>query len=118
LNITENNVITSISCHKNISENEVNSIVLDFYFYRTFNIKRIDKNKTNVTLIIEKVGDSYFIRETNGGICDIYNGSFFPTYMNIKKDTEGNLISYDEYTFTNITTLKNIILKKLYKFIR
>ena len=105
-NITENNVITSISCHKNISENEVNSIVLDLYFYRTFNIKRIDINIKNVTLIIEKVGDSYFIRETNGGILDIYNGSFCPTYMNAKKDTEGNLISYDEYILQTLQLSK------------
>ena len=28
-NLTDNNVITSIACHKNISESKVNSIVLD-----------------------------------------------------------------------------------------
>ena len=116
-NITDNNVITSISCHKNISESKVNSIVLDLYFYRPPGIKRIDTNKTNVTLISEKVGDKYFIRETNGGICDIYNpiGSFCTTDMNTTKDSEGNLISYDEFTFTNITTDENnFYIKKKY----
>ena len=108
-NITDNNVITSISCHKNISESKVNSIVLDLYFYRPPGTKRIDPKKSNITINVQKVGDNDLIRETNGGICDIYNpiGSFCTTDMNTTKDSEGNLISYDEYTFTNITTDNN-----------
>ena len=119
-NITDNNVITSISCHKKISESKVNSIVLDLYFYRPPAIKRFDANKSNITITTEKLGDNLFIREINGGICDIFNpiGSFCTTEMNTTKDPEGNLISYDEYTFTNITTDENnFYIKKKYTYL-
>ena len=119
-NITDNNVVTSISCHKNISESKVNSIVLDLYFYRPPAIKRFDAKKSNITIKTEKKGDNDFISEINGGICDIYNpiGSFCTTEMNTTKDPEGNLLLYDEYTFTNITTDENnFYIKKKYTYL-
>ena len=104
-NLTDNNVITSISCHKKLSESKINSIVLDLYFFRPPGIKRIDQKETNVTINKEKIGNNEKIRETNGGICDIDNpiGSFCTTDMNTTKDSKGNLIAYDEVAFTKIT---------------
>ena len=116
-NLTDNNVITSISCHKNISESKVNKIVLDLYFYRPPGIKRLsERSKINS----EKLGNNTVIRETNDGICDIYNPieSTCTTDMNTTKDSEGNLISYDEYTYTRIPTDKdNYYIKKKYTYL-
>ena len=105
-NLTDNNVITSISCHKNITENKVNSIVLDLYFFRPPGIKRLKKEEGNITIITKKEGDKEIIRETNGGICDVQNSlsSFCTTDMITTKDLKGNLLGYDEVAFTNITT--------------
>ena len=105
-NLTDNNVITSISCHKNISENRVNSIVLDLYFFRPPGIKRIDKNMGNITIKTYREGEKEITREINEGICDVENsiGSFCWTDMFTIKDLKGNLVSYDEIAFTNVTT--------------
>ena len=113
-NLTDNNVITSISCHKNISENRVNSIVLDLYFFRPPGIKRIKTEEGNITITTYKEGDKDVVRETNGGICDFENpiGSFCTTDMITKKDSKGNLLTYDEVAFTNVTTNeKNYYIK-------
>ena len=105
-NLTDNNVITSIACHKNISENKINSIVLDLYFFRPPGIKRMRKQEGNITVITKKEGDKEIVRETNGGICDVENSlsSFCTTDMITTKDLKGNLLRYDEEAFTNITT--------------
>ena len=105
-NMTDNNVILSIACHKNISYSRVSSIVLDLYFFRPPGIKRIDKKAGNITITQRTEGDYEIIRETNGGICDVENsiGSFCTTDMNTTKDKNGNLIAYDELAFSNITT--------------
>ena len=102
-NMTDNNVITSIACHKNISESKVNSIVLDLYFFRPPGIKRLDKG---VSLTTDKKDDKEIIREINEGICDIeYSiGSICTTDMNTTKDSKGNLLMYDEEAKTNVTT--------------
>ena len=105
-NMTDNNVILSIACHKNISNTRVSSIVLDLYFFRPPGIKRIDKRAGNITITQRTEGDFQIIRETNGGICDVENsiGSFCSTDMNTTKDKNGNLIAYEELAFSNITT--------------
>ena len=105
-NMTDNNVILSIACHKNISNSRVSSIVLDLYFFRPPGIKRIDKEAGNITIIQRTEGDYEYIRETNGGICDVDNsiGTFCSTDMNTTKDKNGNLIAYNELAFSNITT--------------
>ena len=111
-NMTDNNVITSIACHKNISESKVNSIVLDLYFFRPPGIKRLDKG---VSITSYKDDEKEFIRETNEGICDIENsiGSICTTDMNTTKDLKGNLLMYEEEAKTNITTNEeNYYLKK------
>ena len=108
-NLTDNNVITSIACHKNISESRVNSIVLDLYFFRPPGIKRIKTEEGNITIITYKEGDKDVVRETNGGICNVEKsiGSFCTTDMITKKDSKGNLLTYDEVAFTNLTTNEN-----------
>ena len=114
-NITDNNVILSIACHKNVSNSTVSSIVLDLYFFRPPGIKRIEKEKGNITISQRTEGDYEYIRETNGGICDVENsiGTFCTTDMNTTKDKNGNLISYDELAFSNITTNEdNYYIKK------
>ena len=105
-NMTDNNIILSIACHKNISKSRVNSIVQDLYFFRPPGIKRIDKKTGNITITQKTEGDYEYIRETNGGICDVENsiGTFCTTDMNTTKDKNGNLIAYDELAFSNITT--------------
>ena len=116
-NLTDNNVFTSISCHKKLSESKVNSIVLDLYFFRPPGIKRFSQKEANITITKSKEGDNELIRETNGGICDIESAfnSFCTTDMNTTKDSEGNLIAYDEEAFTNITNSKyNYYIKKKY----
>ena len=105
-NMTDNNVILSITCHKDLPNSRVSSIVLDLYFFRPPGIKRIDKNAGNITITQRTEGDYEYIRETNGGICDVENsiGTFCSTDMNTTKDKNGNLIAYDELAFSNITT--------------
>ena len=102
-NMTDNNVITSIACHKNISESRVNSIVLDLYFFRPPGIKRLDKG---VSITTYKDNDKELIREMNEGECDIENsiGSICTTDMNTTKDLKGNLLKYEEEAKTNVTT--------------
>ena len=108
-NLTNNNVINSITCHKKMSEKKINSIVLDLYFFRPPGIKRMDKEKTNITITSTTIGENTLVIEKNGGICDIDNpiGSFCTTEMNTTKDPEGNLVEYNEIAFTNITTDEN-----------
>ena len=108
-NLTDNNVINSIACHKKLNVSKINSIVLDLYFFRPPGIKRIDKKKTNITITTKNIGNNTIVIEKNGGICDINDpiGSFCSTDMNTTKDSEGNLIGYDEIAFTNITHNEN-----------
>ena len=104
-NMTDNNIILSIACHKNISNSRINSIVLDLYSFRPSGIKRFNKKAGNITITQRTEGDYEYIRETNYGICDTENfiGNFCTIDMNITKDKNGNLIAYDEVTFNNIT---------------
>ena len=104
-NMTYNNIILSITCHKNISNSRINSIVLDLYSFRPSGIKRFNKKAGNITTTQRTEGDYEYIRETNYGICDTENsiGNFCTIDMNITKDKNGNLIVYDEVSFNNIT---------------
>ena len=116
-NLTDNNVITSISCHKDLSEEKINSIVLDLYFFRPPGVSRLDKENENITITTRKEGLNYVIRETNGGMCNINNAfnSICTTDINTTKDREGNLISYSELATTNLTTNENnYFIKKKY----
>ena len=119
-NLTDNNVITSISCHKDLPKEKINSIVLDLYFFRPPGILRMDKKLGNITINTSKQGINEVIRETNGGMCNIYNAcnSFCTTDMNTTKDPEGNLLSYNELATTNLTTDENnYFIKNKYTYL-
>lgn len=73
--LTDNDVITSITCPENIQKNIKENMVLDLYFYRPPAIINPDKN-SNITFDKYEKDNKYYIRKTNGGICDIVD-SFF-----------------------------------------
>ena len=108
-NITDNDVITSVACHKSLQSNIKQSMILDLYFFRPPAIKRPDKEGNNVTITKNIKDGKEYIRETNGGICDVPDAflSFCTTEMNTTKDLKGNILSYDEIAFSNITHGKN-----------
>ena len=97
-NFTNNDVITSITCPDSFPEEKKKLMVLDLYFFRPPGLKRPNKEELNVTITKSVRGDNLFIRETNGGICDIENpiGSFCTTDMNTTTDKEGNILTYEE----------------------
>ena len=102
-NITDNDAITSITCHESINEGKIKGMVLDLYFYRPPGVKRIEGN--NITITIDKQKDGKeVVREISGGKCD--DGSIFYSYCstdsNTTKDSEKNLLLYDEFVITNI----------------
>ena len=116
-NITDNNFITSMTCPESLSESKKNEIILDLYFFRPPLIQRADKENDNITITINEDMDNNkrYIRETNGGLCNIYNnfGSSCTTDMNTTTDLKGNLLSYDEIAITNILTDEsNYYIKK------
>ena len=104
-NLTNNDVITSISCPESLPETKRKSIVLDLYFFRPPGLKRLTKENVNSTITRKTVGDRIFIREINGGICNIENAqlSFCTTDMNTTTDLENNILTYDEEAIMNIT---------------
>jgi len=105
-NITDNDFITSITCHKDFPDMKKNEMLLDLYFFRSPAIERKNKTRDNITISINEdtKNKRRYIREQNGGLCNIHNnwGSLCTTDMNITSDLEGNLISYDEVAITNI----------------
>ena len=119
-NITDNNGITSIKCPNSINERKIRGIILDLYFYRPPGIKRVEKNKFNITTDIQNLeGGKVFVRETNGGQCrgSLYL-SFCSTDMNTTKDSKDNFISYKERAYTNITqNYNNYYLKDKYSYV-
>ena len=105
-NLTNNDVITSISCHNKFSEEKKKSLVLDLYFFRPPGIKRLTKEEKNSTITRKTEGNKKYIREKIGGICNIENAedSFCTTDMNTTTDLENNILTYEEEAFMNITT--------------
>ena len=105
-NITDNDFITSITCHKDFPDMKKNEMLLDLYFFRSPAIERKNKTRDNITISINEdtKNNRRYIREQNGGLCNIHNnwGSLCTTDMNITSDLEGNLLSYDEVAITNI----------------
>ena len=104
-NITNNDAITSIACHESLPTSIKKNMILDLYFFRPPAIKRPDKERNNVTITKSKRDGFEFIREINGGICDVEDSfnSFCTTDMNTTVDSEGHIVSYDEQAFSNIT---------------
>lgn len=109
-NLTNNNVITSMTCPKSLSSTKKYTMILDLYFFRPPSIKRPDKNKSNITIDYEILDNNQkMIKEKNGGICDVENFmySFCTTEMNTTVDSNNKILKYDEIAFTNITTDQN-----------
>jgi len=105
-NITDNDFITSITCHKDFPDMKKNEMLLDLYFFRSPAIERKNKTRDNITISINDdiPNNRRHIREQNGGLCNIHNnwGSHCTTDMNITMDLDGNLLKYDEVAITNI----------------
>ena len=114
-NLTNNDVITSIKCPESFSEDKKKLMVLDLYFFRPPGIKRTEKEEMNITITKELRGEELFIRETNGGICDIENSltSFCTTDMNTTTDKEGRILHYEEEAYMKIETDELNSYKKL-----
>ena len=104
-NITNNDVITSITCPESLQKTIRRNMILDLYFFRPPAIKRPDKEKNNNIITKTKKDGNEFIRETNGGICNIPGSldSYCTTEMNTTVNPEGYVIAYDEEAFTNVT---------------
>ena len=100
-NITDNDVITSMTCPEKLQTNIKLNMYLDLNFFRPVAIKK-DKN---ITVNKWKEGDKYYIREVYEGVCDIPDSlnSFCTTDMNTTMDINGTLLTYDEETVTHIT---------------
>ena len=102
-NLTDSNIITSITCPESLSQSIKDELLSDLYYFRPVAKKFSDKiDEMNITI----KNDTKNIRRKSKGLCDIRNGlnSFCDLDMNIEKDSEGNLLSFDEISLTNITT--------------
>ena len=101
-NITDTNIIISISCPESLHKNSKNKILSDLNYFRPLaKYISIRKDEFNVS-IQNKIKN---IRRISNGLCDIKNNinSFCGFDINITKDSEGNLISYNETFLSNIT---------------
>ena len=105
-NVTDNGVILSMECPESLSQNKKNDIISDLYHIKPVSIKRINKEEANITITKEEKDNKHFIRESHGGVCDIENSmfSFCSKDKNTTLDNNGYLLSYNETSFTNITS--------------
>ena len=114
-NITNNDVITSITCHKLIPENKIRMILFALYLFRPSVLKRLNKEESNITISYTNLDNNKtLIRETNGGICDIQLPyySFCIADLNITVDSQSNLLEYDEVTYMVVKTDENNSFEK------
>ena len=104
-NLTNNDVIISISCPESLPEIKKIYMIKDLYYFRPPGLKRLTKENINSTITRKTIGNNNIIRETNGGICNIKNAqlSFCTSDINIITDLENNILSYDEEALMNIT---------------
>ena len=105
-NITDNHIITSLTCPESLPDYKRKEIILDLYFFRPPAAKRFDKENDNITISIKEDEETKrkYIRETNGGLCNVYKNlnTKCTTDMNTTLDSEGNLLTYDEEAITYI----------------
>ena len=110
-NFTDTNIIISISCPESLSDNIKNEILSDLYYFRPYakvSQDKIDEMRIKVENNITKLS------KKSQGLCDIENkkNSFCDSDTNIIKNSEGDLLSYEEILFTNITNnINNGFLK-------
>ena len=105
-NLTNNDVITSIACPQSLPETKRKKILLDLYFFRPPGLTRLKEKDSNSTIERKTVGNRKYIREVNGGICDIENAqfSFCSTDMNTTTDLENRILTYDELAVMKVTS--------------
>ena len=106
-NLTNNDVITSIACPQSLPETKKKKILLDLYFFRPPGLTRLKEKDSNSTIDRKTVGNRKYIREVNGGICDIENAqfSFCSTDMNTTTDLENRILTYDELAVMKVTSI-------------
>ena len=104
VNFTDNGVILTMDCPESLSINKLNTIFLDMNYIKPISIKRYNREERNITITKEIKEGKQFIRETNGGSCDIENSylSFCTKDMNSTLDSIGNLLSFNEIDIINI----------------
>ena len=108
-NITDNDVILSMSCPESLPRKIKQEMILDLYFFRPPAIKRPDKKANKIHIDTIQKDDKEIIMEKNGGICDVPDAlvSYCTTDMNTTTDKSGNVLFYDEIAYTNITHDEN-----------
>ena len=104
--MTDNDVIMSITCPESLSKGRKDTIVLDLYFLKPPSIERPNKDNGNIIINIEQKDDKIYVRDTDVGICSIKSPhlSNCTTDFNLTTDLEGNVLNYNELCFSNITT--------------
>jgi hypothetical protein len=115
--MTDNNAIVSITCPESLPKSKQKTIVRDLYFFKPPSIQRPNKEKGKIIINIEKNENNITIRDTDIGICSIDSPylSNCTTDFNLTTDLEGNVLSYNEWCFSNITkSKKNYFIKNKY----
>ena len=111
--ITDNDVILSLSCPDTLSKGRKDTMVLDLYFYKPPSIERPNKGN-GVNINVQQKDDKIYIRNTDIGKCSIKSPylSNCTTDFNLTTDLEGNVLAYEELCFSNITAdERNIYIK-------
>ena len=113
--ITDTNIITSISCPESLPENIKNDIISYLNYFRP--IASSSSNKIDEFNMTANNGVKY-IQRNSKGLCDTDNmnnsNSFCQVDMNITKDSNGNLLLHEETIFMNISSdIKNKLISKI-----
>ena len=118
-NVTDNNIILSMTCPESLSQFKQNTILSDIHFLKPTLIERTNKEKRNITITQTNDGNKHLIREKTGGSCPFGNqlNSLCTNDMNITRDSEGNIISLNEENIANIFKNNNnsFLRKKMSK---
>ena len=109
LNLTDNNIILSMKCPKALSEVKLNTIVSDMKLFKPTTLKRINKEKRNITITQIPDGENTIISEIIGGSCEHSKklNSLCTNVMNITKDPKNNIISLIEENVAKTANNKN-----------
>ena len=113
--ITDTNIITSISCPESLPENIKNDIISYLNYFRP--IASSSSNKIDEFNMTVNNGVKY-IQRNSQGLCDTDNmnnsNSFCNVDMNITKDSNGNLLLHEETIFVNISSdIKNKLISNI-----
>ena len=102
-NITDTNIIISISCPESLPESIKKEILSDLYYFRP--VAKISSKKTHEMDIITE-NNIKNIRKQSKGLCDMKSNSPSTCNIdsNITKDSEGNFLAFNETASIDITT--------------